>query len=80
MMEDVILNCIILEGKVYTLTNQLLKSDLSFTNNVCALCALRKLCQQQEGHLCSYFDATQEEYFVKHAYLKTQVVIDFYKV
>ena len=80
MNQDLLDNCIIIEGLVHTLTKQ---SDVNadvWTNNPCELCSLQDICREQEGHLCSYFDASQEEYFIQNAYTARRVIIDFYNI
>ena len=80
MNQELFDNCIIIGGLVHTLTKQSDKSEDGWTNNPCELCSLKEVCQQQEGHLCSYLDASQEEYFIQNAITVRRVVIDLYNI
>lgn len=77
---DLIQNCIIIDGLVHTLTTKAEEPDISECQNLCEICSLKTICKTQEGHLCNYFDATQEEYFTQKAYVRISFSIDFYNL
>lgn len=77
---DLIQNCIIIDGLVHTLTTKDEEPNISECQNPCEMCSLNTVCKTQEGHLCNYFDATQEEYFTQKAYVRISFSIDFYNL
>lgn len=79
MNPELLLNCIVIHGVVHTLIKQSEVSVEHWTNNPCDICSLKQVCQRQEGHLCSYFDASQEEFFKEFAYAATRVSLDLLK-
>lgn len=76
MNQDLFDNCIIIKGLVYTLTKQDNNGEKGWKNNPCEICELRDICKQQKGLLCSYLDASLEEYFIQNAYIFHRETID----
>lgn len=73
-------NCIIIDGIVHTITRQNNVSDDDMTYNPCELCSLQRICKQQNGELCSYFNASHKEYFQQSAYASKRVTIDLFDI